>query len=303
MFRKAVFVGISAAMVSTAIVAQTQNGTDEEAMALLDKAVAAVKADKTKALEMFNSEESQFRDRDLYVFCFNASDGITTAHPTNKGANLRAITDVNNFAFGEEMVRRATEGKISEIQYMWPRPGSHEPITKLTFFTKVSDQICAVGYFSSAGRCGGTGGGNVTTLTCAAGEYIAGLHVRGGAFVDQFSIACRRIPVSGAAGPLGEYKSAGPGGGTRSNSVQCTSGDAFSWISFSSGAYVDKAVAGGCASREGDRWGRAWYRLPIDIGGLGGYDCSVGCPYGEALYQVTVRHGGWIDSIRGDCRQ
>jgi hypothetical protein len=51
------------------------------------------------------------------------------------------------FPFGEEIMRTATEGKISEITYMWPRPGADVPVEKVTFYTKVSDQICAVGYY------------------------------------------------------------------------------------------------------------------------------------------------------------
>jgi hypothetical protein len=58
-----------------------QYGTPEEAKALLEKAVAAVKEDKAKALDMFNKGEDGFKDRDLYVFCANAADGIVTAHP------------------------------------------------------------------------------------------------------------------------------------------------------------------------------------------------------------------------------
>jgi hypothetical protein len=56
-----------------------QFGTAEEAKALLERAVAAVKEDKTKALDMFNNGEGGFKDRDLYVWCANASDGIVTA--------------------------------------------------------------------------------------------------------------------------------------------------------------------------------------------------------------------------------
>ena len=56
-------------------------GTPEEAKAMLERAVAAVKEDKAKALDMFNKGEGGFKDRDLYVFCANASDGIITAHP------------------------------------------------------------------------------------------------------------------------------------------------------------------------------------------------------------------------------
>ena len=62
-------------------------GTAEEAKAMLDKAVAAVKQDKAKALDMFQKGEGGFQDRDLYVFCANASDGIITAHPYGEWAN------------------------------------------------------------------------------------------------------------------------------------------------------------------------------------------------------------------------
>ena len=114
---------------------------------MLDKAVAAVRADKLKALEMFNSGEGGFKDRDLYVSCANASDRIVTAHPTGKGAQLRDIKDERGFAFGEEIMRTATEGKVSKITYLWPRPGSDKPVEKTSFFTKVGDQICGVGFY------------------------------------------------------------------------------------------------------------------------------------------------------------
>jgi signal transduction histidine kinase len=148
MFRKVVFVGIYAAVLSTAAFAQTaQYGTAEDARAMLEKAVVALRADKTKALDMFNKGEGGFKDRDLYVFCANASDGIETAHPTHKGTKLTDIKDVNGFAAGQEIMRTATEGKISEIAYMWPRPSSDTHVQKVTFFTKIHDQICGVGYY------------------------------------------------------------------------------------------------------------------------------------------------------------
>ena len=114
---------------------------------MLDKAVAAVKADETKALEMFNKGDGGYKDHDLYVSCANASDGIVTAHPTAKGAQLKDIKDERGFAIGEEIMRTATEGKVSEITYLWSRPGSKKPAEKVSFFTKVGDQICGVGYY------------------------------------------------------------------------------------------------------------------------------------------------------------
>ena len=107
----------------------------------------AVKADKAKALDMFNTGKGGFKDRDLYVFCSNASDGITTADPTHKGTLLQDFKDVKDFAAGEEMFRTAKEDTVSEITYLWPRPESGTPLEKTMFFTKVDDQICGVGYY------------------------------------------------------------------------------------------------------------------------------------------------------------
>jgi hypothetical protein len=114
---------------------------------MLDKAIAAVKANKAKALEMFNNGQGGFKNRDLYVSCANASDGVVTAHPTGKGAQLSDIKDEKGFAFGEEIMRTAIEGKVDEVTYLWPRPGSDKPSEKTSFFTKVGDQICGVGYY------------------------------------------------------------------------------------------------------------------------------------------------------------
>jgi len=73
---------------TTASVWAAEFGTAEEAKAMLERAVAAVKEDKAKALEMFNKGEDGFKDRDLYVWCANASDGIITATPYwNRGKN------------------------------------------------------------------------------------------------------------------------------------------------------------------------------------------------------------------------
>jgi signal transduction histidine kinase len=134
------------AMAATAF-AQAQYGSAAEAKALLDKAVAAVKADKTKALADFNAGAGGFKDRDLYVFCAGP-DGVLTAHPAIKGQQLTSIVDKNGKKLGEEMAAKAAEGKVVEVDYMWPRPGADTtPVQKVSFVTKVADQICGVGYY------------------------------------------------------------------------------------------------------------------------------------------------------------
>ena len=149
MVRNAIFVAayIALLVLAAAPARAAQSGTADEARAMLEKAVAAVKADKTKALDMFNKGEGGFKDRDLYVFCANASDGILTAHPTMKGKQLREILGKKGYPLGQEMMQKATEGTIREVTYWWPRPGSDKPLEKTSFYTRVGDQMCGVGYY------------------------------------------------------------------------------------------------------------------------------------------------------------
>jgi Single Cache domain 2 len=122
---------------------------------MLMKAVAAVKADKAKALDMFNKGEGGFLDRDLYPFCFNISDGKTFpfANPNAKqlfGQDQRTIKDVNGKAVGQEIYDAAQkpEGQITEVSYMFPKPGADTtPVPKVTFVTRAGDLGCGVGYY------------------------------------------------------------------------------------------------------------------------------------------------------------
>ena len=85
---------VSAAALTLSAAGQDRFGTAQEARAMLDKAVAAVKADKTKALDMFNKGEGGFLDRDLYPFCFNISDGkiVAVGNPNAKNKQFLGRT-------------------------------------------------------------------------------------------------------------------------------------------------------------------------------------------------------------------
>ena len=130
-----------------ALSAQAGYGTEAQARAMLNRAVAAMKQNKAKALEMFNKGEGGFKDRDLYVFCANASDGVLTAHPYLRGEHLQDIVGKKGYPLGKEIMEKATEGKIREVTYWWPRPGSDTPLEKHSFYTKVGDQTCGVGFY------------------------------------------------------------------------------------------------------------------------------------------------------------
>jgi len=158
MLRKFMIVAASAAILalSPQAVAEPSGGTAKEAQAMLVRAVAAVKADKAKALEMFNNGEGGFLDRDLYVFCVNVSDGkeVAIGNPNtrkNLGNNLRAVQDSTGKAFGAEIyvAIQKPEGQVTEISYVWPRPSADKtPALKVTLVTRASDDLgCGVGYY------------------------------------------------------------------------------------------------------------------------------------------------------------
>jgi signal transduction histidine kinase len=127
-------------------------GTAQEARAMLDKAVSAVKSDQAVALAMFNKGEGGFRDRDLYPFCFRIADGKGVATPLAvlAGTDLRTLKDPTGKAYGQETYAAAQkpEGQITEVNYMFPKPGTTTPaVAKVSFVTKVGDLICGVGYY------------------------------------------------------------------------------------------------------------------------------------------------------------
>jgi len=150
--------GATLALVSASFAQQAAFGTADEAKAMLVKAVAAVKADKAKGLDMIARVEGGFRDRDLYPYCFNLSDGKLHpfANPNLKalfGRDYRTLKDPKGFNFGQvifETVTQKPEGQISEVGgMMLPKPGSDPtPVPKTVFVTKVGDLGCGVGYYN-----------------------------------------------------------------------------------------------------------------------------------------------------------
>jgi hypothetical protein len=155
MVRRLMIGAVSAAALTlsaAALAQQGQFGTAQEARAMLDKAVAALKADQLVALAMFIKGEGGFKDRDLYPFCFRIADGKAIASPPSvpAGTDTRTLKDLTGTAFGLENFNAAQkpEGQITEVSYKYPRPGADAtPVPKVTFITRVGELGCGVGYY------------------------------------------------------------------------------------------------------------------------------------------------------------
>jgi hypothetical protein len=143
------------ALSPTVFAQQSDHGTAAQAKAMLLKAEAAVKADKTKAITMFNNGEGGFLDRDLYVFCANVGDGklVANGNPNAKqliGTDARNLKDATGKAYGVEVYGAAQkpEGQITEVRYVFPKPGADpKPVPKVSLVTRAGDLVCGVGYY------------------------------------------------------------------------------------------------------------------------------------------------------------
>jgi hypothetical protein len=109
-----------------------QSGTGAEAKAMLERAIAALKSNEATALsEMNDKNNTQFHDRDLYVFCVTMADGklTTTANPKLIGTDARTLK-AGDDPFGQRIydTMKSTERQIlAEIIHGRRRAGNVTP--------------------------------------------------------------------------------------------------------------------------------------------------------------------------------
>ena len=150
--RSAAALATAALSWSGAALGEAQLGSATEARAMLDHAVAALKSDRTAALNAFNDEKNkQFRDRDLYVYCFNLADGKFTAYEFSAliGADIRQfrLYDKPMGQRAYDVVHDAPEGAVVDFDYEMPKPGAKTPSPKEALEARVGDQACGVSYY------------------------------------------------------------------------------------------------------------------------------------------------------------
>ncbi len=137
-----------ALLLGVAVAVAQQFGTAAEAKAMLEKAAAALKSNEADALAKFNSPTGGFRDRDLYVFCFDMTTGKFNAHvnPALMGTDARALK-VKDQPGGQMVFAAAKEGTITTVDYDFPKPGTTQPVPKESYVTRVGNEGCGVGYY------------------------------------------------------------------------------------------------------------------------------------------------------------
>ncbi|MTW15925.1 chemotaxis protein [Rhodoplanes serenus] len=140
---------IAVAVALPTVVSAAEFGTAAEAKAMIDKAAVTLKDGEAAALAKFNDASGGFRDRDLYVFCFDSKGGAFTAHPNKAlvGSDVRNLKEKDGSPLGEKLFAAQQEGTVTTVQYKFPRPGGSDPVPKETYLIKVGGQACGVGYY------------------------------------------------------------------------------------------------------------------------------------------------------------
>jgi hypothetical protein len=144
--------GLSIALLGGVALAADRFASPDDGKAMLERAVTALKADPTAALKQFNDEKNkQFRDRDLFVFCFSLPEGNFTAFqsPVMLGTDVREVKfqdePIGQHAY--DAVANAAEGDFVTIEYNFPKPGTKTPAVKQSLETRIDKQACGVTYF------------------------------------------------------------------------------------------------------------------------------------------------------------
>lgn len=132
-------------------VLSNEYGSAQEAKNMLVRAISAMKENKDEALAAFTAGTGGFKDRDLYVACFEQGreEGLLTAHgglATLVGTKATEIIDKKGTNLGN-LLDNDTKGEISTATYWWPRPGETDAVEKESFYSTVGDQNCLVGYY------------------------------------------------------------------------------------------------------------------------------------------------------------
>jgi len=149
---RSIVLGLVAFAIHAAAFAASDRGTADEAVALVKKAVAYLKANgKEKAFAEFNNLKGPFVDRNLYIFVYDMK-GTNLAIGNGKaskmvGKNLLEMRDVDGVYLVKNFIEVAnTKGK-GWVDYKWPNPVTTAVEQKSSYVEKVDDVLIGCGTY------------------------------------------------------------------------------------------------------------------------------------------------------------
>lgn len=147
-----IFIGIFALALNVSAIAASERATAEEAVAMVKKAAAYVKANgKEKAFAEFSNPKGQFVDGSLYIFVYDMKGNNLAIGNGNAakmvGKNLFDMRDPDGVYLIRNFIEIAkTKGK-GWSDYKWPNPSSSTIESKTSYVEKVEDVVVGCGIY------------------------------------------------------------------------------------------------------------------------------------------------------------
>jgi cytochrome c len=136
---------------SAGLAGAADGGSKDEAVAMVKKAVAFLKANgNDKAFAEFNKKGGQFSDRDMYVVVYDVS-GKCLAHGANPkmiGRDLIGAKDTDGKPYMQERIDLMKKGPAGWQDYKFRNPVSNQIEPKTMYLERSGDLIVGCGVYS-----------------------------------------------------------------------------------------------------------------------------------------------------------
>lgn len=150
---KSFICAFAAAVLSAGTASAGENGTKDEAIAMVKKAVSYIKETGTeKAYPEISNKSGQFHDRDLYVVVYQL-DGVVLAHGSNikfVGKNLIDAQDVDGKPYVKERVELATKQASFWQDYKFVNPVTKKVEPKEMYCEKLGNTAVCAGVYKAS---------------------------------------------------------------------------------------------------------------------------------------------------------
>ncbi|WP_136418605.1 MULTISPECIES: cache domain-containing protein [Oxalobacteraceae] len=143
--------GFTLLMLAAGVTAAAERASADEAVAMVKKAVAYMKeVGKDKAFAEFgNPSNTQFHDRDLYIFVYDMN-GNNVAHGNNPkmvGKNLLEMKDNDGRYIIKSFIEVSKAKGKGWVDYKWPNPITKAVESKSSYVEKVDGLIVGAGIY------------------------------------------------------------------------------------------------------------------------------------------------------------
>ena len=127
-----------------------ERGTAAEAKALLDRAVALIKAEGDKAYPKLQDTNGAYVLKDLYVYVFTEKDATVKVHPYAPamiGKTWIGLKDADGSPFVQKILEGAAKSGKGSVDYSWADPKTKKVEKKSSYYEKVGDVIAVSGFY------------------------------------------------------------------------------------------------------------------------------------------------------------